>query len=112
MPDKSERTGGMKTGKDRLDRVEELLRMTAVQTIENAKQVTKSASRHDRERKRIEAALDSRLDRVEADLEKTAADLAETAATLKETNATMLAIDKQLASITNLIAVLHQSQKV
>jgi hypothetical protein len=86
----------MKTGKDRLAQVEEMLRMTAVQTTENAKQLAKSAARHDRERKRIEAALDSRLDRVEADLEKTAA-------TLKETNATVLAIDKQIADLINVL---------
>jgi hypothetical protein len=54
----------MKNGKDRLDRIEELLQMAAVQTAENAKQIALSRREHDREMKEIRALFKDMIRRI------------------------------------------------
>jgi hypothetical protein len=50
--------------KDRLDRIEELLRMTALQTAENAKQLARSSKEHDREMKEIRGLFKQMIKRI------------------------------------------------
>ena len=57
--------------KDRLDRIEELLNMAAVQTAENVRQITKtqeqlrkSAAEHDREMKEIRGLFKRMIRRI------------------------------------------------
>ena len=61
----------MKNGKDPLEEVRELLRMTAVQTAENAKQLNqlggelrKSRAEHDREMKDIRGLFKKMIQRI------------------------------------------------
>jgi len=50
-----------KNGKDRLDRIEELLHMAAAQTVENTKQIAKMAEEHDREMREMRAEHKSEM---------------------------------------------------